>query len=395
MPTINCMILSDRVVRHLEYDRALSYATHLATRLTELFASLSPTAVIGAFDGFHGAIAFAVARKMRIPWFAMHFSTIPMGLSSFCSGLTPNTVVTLDPPPDERLRLLAEETLDAFERKALEAPAYYSANDIRTIIERLPRHVRALTAALFHVLTGRADRQRDDPVPRLMREYLRKRINLFTLPRTWFVKEPPRTPYLFFGLHMQPESSIDVWAPFHSDQTNLIEQISRSTPATHQLLVKLHKSDADNYSRRQLSRLRRLPGVKLVSPFVSSRPFIEKAALTLSIQGTIGLEAALLGRPVLMFGESEVMHLPSASQVGAIAHLPEQISAKLKEPRPDRESMVRGLMAYLRSYSCGCSNYWDTLPSNEEIHALANHFKKLGLYVAKGDPGTDAEGLAT
>src|SRR5208283_750872 len=34
---------------------------------------------------------------------------------------------------------------------------------------------------------------------------------------------PASGPYVLFGLHMQPESSIDVWAPFFSNQMWVIE----------------------------------------------------------------------------------------------------------------------------------------------------------------------------
>ena len=99
VPTLHTMILSDRAVRHLDYAEALKYATCLARRLMELLETLRPSVVLGAFDGLHGAIAFAVARKLGIPWFAMQFSTVPKGLSCFCDGLTPDTDVTLSAPP--------------------------------------------------------------------------------------------------------------------------------------------------------------------------------------------------------------------------------------------------------------------------------------------------------
>lgn len=386
VPTINTMIMSDRAVRYLDHGDAVRYASHLARRLTEILQALTPSVVIGGSDGLHGAIGYAVARKLGIPWFTMQFSAIPKGLSTFCSGLTPNTDVPLIEPPANELRALAEKTLLDFESKALAVPAYPSANNLGMVIERLPRHVKALGMAVTNALTGGTDRFRDFPVSRLCKDYVRKRFNLFALPKSWFVREPPRMPYLFFGLHMQPESSIDVWAPFYSDQVNVIEQISRSTPATHQLLIKLHKSDADNYSRRQLKRLRQIPGVQLVSPFASAREFIERASLIVSIQGTIGLEGALLGKPVLMFGDSRVLKLPSASKVGVITELPDQVRAKLAEVPPDREAIVRGLMSYLKSFSSGCYNVWEVLPSEQEIEGLAAQFRKLELFIEQQAP---------
>ena len=53
-----------------------------------------------------------------------------------------------------------------------------------------------------------------------------------------------------------------------------------------------------------MARMRSFPGVELVAPLADARSFIESADLVVAIQGTIGLEAALLGKPVIMLGES-------------------------------------------------------------------------------------------
>ena len=225
------------------------------------------------------------------------------------------------------------------------------------------------------------DKFTQPPLRRSIAHYIRKRINLLFLPRGWFVDNPSDTPYMFIGLHMQPEMAIDVWAPFYSDQFNVIESIARSIPPTHTLFVKLHKIDLDNYSRGQLDRLRRLPGVQLVSPFASSQTFIEKAALVFSIQGTITLEAAMLGRPVLVFGETAYMILPTVTRVNRVTDLPDQIRSKLLEPRPTREAIIQGLMSLLACYAPGCFNDWEKLPSDAEIKALVAHLNALRVYI--------------
>ena len=79
LPTIHNMILGDRVVRETSYDDALKYATFLARRLIDLFRDLTPDVIVGGFDSIHGGLALAVARYLKIPWFALHFSVIPGG----------------------------------------------------------------------------------------------------------------------------------------------------------------------------------------------------------------------------------------------------------------------------------------------------------------------------
>ena len=377
VPTIHNMIMGDRVVKKLEYTDALAYASYLANRLEELFLEIKPSVIIGGFDSLHNAIGLAVARKMGIPCFTIFFATIPAGIAGFCTDMSPGTCFAFRKTPPEALRAMAEHTLSEFESKRLLVPAYLSANNLAMILKRFPLHVRSFFQAVGRLWIGRFDRFTQYPLGRLARDYVRKRKNLWTLPKKWLYTAPPDAPYFFMGLHMQPESSIDVWAPFFANQFAVIESIARAMPPTYELLIKLHKSDADAYSRRQLDEFRRLPGVRLVSPFVSSRGFIENASLVFSIQGYIALEAAMLGRPVLLFGENKFPEMPSVTKVRRMTDLPAQIRSKLSEEPPDREAIIGGLMRFLSAFAPGCYNDWDARLSPKEVEDLAEHLRAL------------------
>jgi hypothetical protein len=377
IPTIHNMIMSDRVLRKVDYLEALGYATHIAKRLVGLFEALKPSVVLGAFDSFHEGIALAVARKHSIPFVAMNFSVIPSGYCSFCSALTPNSQIAIGVLSDGDLQAIASGALKAFEEKSIKAPAYISARRLSDVARRLPAHLRSAFLSTRNVILAHSDKFNSYSIAQLCKQYFRKRWNLITLPKDWLIREAPSTPFFFFGLHMQPESSIDVWAPFYSDQPHVIEMIARSMPPTHRLLVKIHKSDADNYSRRQLRQLLCLPGVRLVSPFVDSRPFIEKAALVLSIQGTIGLEAALLGKPVIMFGSSPVGRFPSVSVAGRVTDLPVLIAEKLRERMPLREDILRAFAQFLSPMCPASDNDWSREISTTALDGYSKLFHAL------------------
>jgi CDP-glycerol glycerophosphotransferase (TagB/SpsB family) len=190
-------------------------------------------------------------------------------------------------------------------------------------------------------------------------------------------EDPPSTPYVFFGLHFQPESSIDVWAPFFSNQLWVIELISRSIPPTHKLLVKVHKSDISKHSRETFDKMSSFPSVEFVRPFADARRFIEKADLVVAIQGTIGLEAALLGKPVIMLGDSPVTIFPNASQLGAVADFPRLIRRKLAESPPSREQIVMAYSSYLAPFLPASHNDWRKKISAEEIDNYVGLFEAL------------------
>jgi hypothetical protein len=374
--TVHAMIMADDVVAHLDYEQALGYATLLAERFRQVYEQVRPRVIIGGFDGLHSGISFAVARRLGIPWFAMHFTVIPKGYTTFCAGLTPTDAVRTWNWSVRQLQDLASRTLTDFEARSLTAPAYLSANTSTEIAARLPSHVSTLASTLGRRLSGAFDPCTERPPLKMCREYVRKRTNLFRLPAT-LLTNPPERPFIFYGLHRQPESSVDVWAPFASNQLAVVEAIARATPPTHQILIKLHKSDADNYSPGQLRQFSKLPGVSLVSPFASSRQFLERADLVAVIQGTLALEAALLRKPVVIFGSSLVTRLPGVVRAQRMDDLPALIRSQLSAPVPSREAVISGFADYLGMFGPGCHNDWESPVTPADIDNMSMLFSAL------------------
>ena len=227
------------------------------------------------------------------------------------------------------------------------------------------------------LFNGSFDRFTTPSLKKTCSQYLRKRRNTLLFPKQWFIRKPPAARFALFALHRQPESSVDVWAPFFSDQLHQIQQIVRAMPPNMQLLVKMHMSDADNYSPRQLRQLLRLPNVQLVHPTSASRDFINQADLIFGIQGTICLESALLGKPVLMFGESPYLHFPSVERIGRITDLPMQIRAVIAKPKPGREEILAAYVQYLARYMPAGYNDWTKSLNDEDIARYASCFERL------------------
>jgi len=395
VPTVHNTILGDSVVCRLNYGEAQKYATFVARRLFDLYRTMQPSVVIGGFDSVHNGLALAVARRMGIPWFAMHFSVIPPGLACFCDRMSPAARIQFAPRPRSELQALAESSLRKFEERKIQAAAYIAPpRSFARAVSRFPARV----AALFGTLRRGRDRKfarfvevrtRYDAAAALRQVWRSYRAHA-ALAGANTVATPPSTPYVLFGLHMQPESSIDVWAPFFSNQLWVIELLSRSIPPTHKLLVKIHKSDVSNYSRALLNRMRSFPGVGLVRPFVDSRSFIERADLVVAIQGTMGLEAALLGKPVIMLGDSPVTLFPGASRIGDIQDLPALIRRKLLEPAPTRPEIVQAYASYLAPFSPASTNDWTRKIDEQEIAGYVRLFERLKQHLAAKPGHLDA-----
>ncbi len=387
LPTIKTMVLGDRVVRYLPQELVMRYATMLARRFDAVYCAVRPTLVLGGFDSLHGGIGLAVARRLGIPWAAMHFSTLPRGLFSFCRGITPDTVLDIPGLSESELTRLGAKTLREFREDSVHVPAYQSANSLGMIIARFPKHVTVLSRILRDSLLGRRDIFTTPSPAAVCALYLRKRCNLLLLPRRQLLQKPPSGRFAFFALHMQPESSIDTWAPYCSNQPHVIETLARSLPADVRLLVKLHKSDADRYLPAELRALTDYPGVSLVSPFASSREFITKAALVVSIQGTIGVESALLGKPVLTLAGNRLPEFPNVVRARAPEEWTSQIRELLRRPTPCDAEIVAGFVGYYRNYAPGCYNDWERVLSSEEVAAVGDHLERLLEALRQGEAG--------
>lgn len=383
LPTVHNMILGDRVVSKLSYQEALSYATFLARRLISLFSEIRPSVVIGGFDAVHSGITQAVARKLNIPWFALNFSVIPPGFVCLCNQMSPAARVEVVCPDLVELRSRAERALAEFESRKVRVPAYLTPsrpsywNELLLLPKRIAATARTLRRSRDSDFLKYTQDRSDFSVFAAVKHLLRVRKAHGATKKFPTNVAPPSKPFVLFGLHTQPESSIDVWAPFFSKQIWVIEALARATPPSHSLLVKIHKSDAANYTEGQLRQMLSLPGVELVEPFVDSREFVEAAALVVSIQGTMGLEAALLGKPVLMLGESPVSLLPSATSLGPIAELPSLIRRKLAQPPPTRKMIVDAYMQYLSPFVLASHNDWTVAKTSAEIDAFVELLTSL------------------
>ena len=390
LPTVHNMIMSDRYVCKLPYELALRYATFLTGRLVALYRELRPSAIIGGFDSLHGSLGFAVAKREAIPWFALCFSALPRGDVAVCTELTPSSMITFEPARAESLYEHAERILKDFENRKLEAAAYIppSLLSISFILKQIPIQLRTVPRVIERHRRRRflqfTNSRNSYSLSGMIQEAVRLRKNTWQLPDEILSKYPGDSPYAFFGLHMQPESSIDVWAHFLSNQVRVIELMARSLPPTHTLYVKLHKSDAPNYARQTLKEISQFPGVRLVAPSADTYAYIKGADLIFSIQGTIGLEGALLRKPVIMFGDSPVKHFPGVSTFGKMIDLPRLVREKLRQSSPDRASTIEAFAKYLAPFYPGSSNDWTQRPTDPEIEGYVHVLRLLETYVRAG-----------
>lgn len=387
VPTVNNMILGDRVVSKLSSDEALSYATFLMQRLVEIYSKLRPSVVITGFDAVHGSMALAVAKKMQIPVFVLNFSVIPRDMACFCEGMHPAARVVIKKHSEGQLRKLAEDTLTRFEENQIKAHAFIPEplQSLPRLLKKIPKRLSVTIATIQRSRVRQhikyTEKKNSYSVLEAITYLYQRRSAVRDLARFPLRTEVPSDPFVVFGFHLQPESSVDVWAPFFSNQSWVAELLSRSVPPTHKILIKIHKSDVSSRSRRELQKLSALPGVELVDSQVDSIALIKASSLVVSIQGTMGLEGALMGKPVVMLGDSPVSIFPSASSIGALRDFPTLLRAKLGESPPDREQITQAFANYLAPFFDASINLWQEPLSSGQIEGYCTMFRELEVFL--------------
>jgi hypothetical protein len=177
----------------------------------------------------------------------------------------------------------------------------------------------------------------------------------------------------FYGLHVQPESSIDVLGSYFSDQLKLTKDIRRALPFDTTLVVKEHPNFLGIKNIGFFRSLRRIPNTKLLRHDVSAFDIYNRSDIVFTVSGTTAYEAGMLGIPAVTFSE---MYFDGLSSVHYCSDL-----TKL------RQLVFHLLDGFKRDYKADCTfmekivkdsydSFW-TDPLSDPRVMEPNNIKKL------------------
>ena len=153
-----------------------------------------------------------------------------------------------------------------------------------------------------------------NPFKRLLWNYIfaARKFYLFSNFNRYFL-EPSNEKYVFLPLHVIPENSTYVKGTMYLNQLNLIEAISQSLPISWKLYVKEHPNMAGQRNIDFYKKAAKFHNVKLVklNAYKDSKPWIEKSLCVITITGTTALEAAMMNKPAIVFGNNCFNVLPN------------------------------------------------------------------------------------
>jgi hypothetical protein len=223
--------------------------------------------------------------------------------------------------------------------------------------ETVPEYMRVQVARERRVLKGVSPpaRSKLQELSRSQRWYLRVRyfvksclyplsekaraLRRFSSVYESLASPVPRKPYVLVALHYQPERTTNPEGGVFDDQLLLIRLLAANVPPEWTVCVKEHSSQFRHVLSGQHHRsvefykgIAELSNVQLLPLTVLGAEVMMGAQAVATVTGTIGFEAVLKRKPVLIFGAAWYAGCPNVYSVGNSVELTKALTEiRLKE----------------------------------------------------------------
>lgn len=202
---------------------------------------------------------------------------------------------------------------------------------------------------------------------------------------------------VFFPLQMVPEyTSLNLgWA---HDQLNLILEISLNLPIDYKLIVKEHYFAMNARSISFYKFIKKLPNVELIHPSINGKYLAENSCMVIAISSTALYEAALYGKPVITFEDSNyirdlphVFKIDSAKEIEKIREIIKKFDSAFEQKIAKENSLkmqkliannlfsIKGNLGYLNLHNFSSSLSSLTKIDEVESKILRKKLKKSSI----------------
>ncbi|KKU07748.1 MAG: hypothetical protein UX10_C0006G0019 [Candidatus Magasanikbacteria bacterium GW2011_GWA2_45_39] len=345
------------------YEEILRIFQVTAKAVVSFMDTERPDAVILPNGGGIGAmILFQIAKKRGIKIFHIMPGALPdrfvVSDSYFSySGVEKIFKKTFNENKQNALYQNAKDLLEDFRKQPIAynadlTPESQPVNRLRQMRFLLPKNLLRSAHWFGHLLReyfdghSRYDYTYTHPWYYLV-DHTKRKINNAIGVNDLYDPFDINTPYVFFGLHYEPEVSILLQAPFMTDQINIIRQMARSLPVGYYLYVKDHPLMAQFRPRSYYKELKKIPNVRLMDAKLRSFDIIKHARLVSTITGSVIWEGLLLGKPAISFGHQFYNVLSMVKYVHEIEQLPYLVKQQLENFQYNEEELLHYIAAIL------------------------------------------------
>jgi hypothetical protein len=347
----NTMLYADRILRHYPFKESTIFLASIVRFWRSTFETLCPDVVVGEVASAAEWLGWAIAEQYGIRYLIPYPGPLPRRFNFITSptGSWDRTRILYEQLKQTGLsanqRQVADDFIENFRRErmrsAIHAPAlrspirldHLSLMNIWGRAQRIPRRIGTwLHDGRFDVgsYNGTA------PWTGIATDALRV-LRYSWSTRTSFEHRIPSGNCVYFPMHVQPEFTIDVRAPFLTDQATLIENIAKSIPAAYKLLVKDHPGMVGRRPMSYYKRLAALSNVDLLSPAIDSHDIIQACQASVTIVGTTAMECILYQKPIIAVGPLAYRFCDLVYNCPNITQLPGALQSAIRDFRPDDE----------------------------------------------------------
>lgn len=158
-------------------------------------------------------------------------------------------------------------------------------------------------------------------------------------------KHLPALIYAFFPLHTEPEITLSVYSKPYLNQIEAIRLFSHNLPVGMKLVVKEHPWSIGKRPLSYYRKILEIPNVMLAHPSLKSKELISNARLVTIIAGSIGFEALILRKPVVVLGRTPFEYLP----LSMIRHAdrPDNLGNEIGDLLENYEYNEKALVSYV------------------------------------------------
>ena len=167
------------------------------------------------------------------------------------------------------------------------------------------------------------------------------------------------TPFVYFPMNVVEEYNLLHYAPFFTDQIEVIRHIAKSLPIDFSLYVKEHNgarirgwNSIDYYSQ-----ILEIPNVKLIHPQADNDELIKNSKLVTTLRGTSAFKSIKYEKPLIVFGDIPFQIMPSVFTVNDVTLLPklirEAINHKVSSSEYEQYEQIIGD----RAFECNTLEY--------------------------------------
>jgi hypothetical protein len=173
--------------------------------------------------------------------------------------------------------------------------------------------------------------------------------------------------FAYYALHIEPEIAMLLYAPYYTNQIELIRATAHALPIEMLLYVKEHPGMVGYRTRAFYKELLKIPNVRLISPYVSGNRLAQHAQLSVTITSTSGWESLILKKPVITFGDVYYNDIPGVKRCTGFEELPYLIQEQLEKWQHDEETLINYISALLEdSVAVDFSGMWNRGATTEE-----------------------------